>query len=78
MGCFEIIEVPIIDKSLACVSQLFNQAWLCMYPRPKRVRFDKCSEFKKNFIPLLNDFSVKPKPTSIKNPQSNTIVEIVH
>ena len=60
------------------MSQLFNQTWLCRYPIPKRVRFDNRSEFKKNFIPLLKDFVVKPKPTSIKTPQSNTILEMVH
>ena len=46
--------------------------------RPKQVRFDNGSEFKKNLIPLLKDFAVKPKPTSINNPQSNAIVERVH
>ena len=35
-------------------------------------------EFKKDFIPLLEDFGVKSKPTSIKRPQSNAIVEGVH
>ena len=44
----------------------------------KRVRFDNGSKLKKNCIPLLKDFAVKPKPTSIKNSQSNVIVEWVH
>ena len=66
-GWFEIVEVPSIDKSSARVLYLFNQTWLCRYSIPKRVRFDNSSAFKKNFIPLLKDFAVKPKPTSIKN-----------
>ena len=77
-GWFEIVEVPPDDKSSAHVSQLFNQTWLCRYPRPKRVRFDNGSEFKRDFIVLLGDFAIKPKPTTIKNPQSNAIVERVH
>ena len=77
-GWFEIAEVPSTDKSSARISQLFNQTWLNRYPRPQKVRFDNGSEFKKDFIPLLKDFGVKPKPTSIKNPQSNAIVERVH
>ena len=77
-GWFEIAEVPVNDKSSARVSQLFNYTWLCRYPRPKRVRFDNGSEFKRDFIPLLDDFAIKPKPTTIKNPQSNAIVERVH
>ena len=68
-GWFEIVEVPnfivenvknktiheSIDKTLACVSRLFDQTWLSRYPRPKKVIFDNGSEFKKNFEPLLKD-----------------------
>ena len=77
-GWFEIVQVPSTDQSSARISQLFNQTWVSRYPRPQRVRFDNGSEFKKNFIPLLKDFGIKPKPTSIKKNQSNAIVERVH
>ena len=62
IGWFEIVEVPYynieeivsdkdnyIDKSLARISQLFNQAWLRWYPRPSKVVFDNGSEFKMHF-----------------------------
>jgi transposase InsO family protein len=52
--------------------------WLSRYPQPQKVLFDNGSEFKKDFIPLLKDFGVKPRPTTVKNPQSNSIVECVH
>ena len=77
-GWFKIIKVPSIDKTSARISRLFNQTWLNRYPIPKRVRFDNGSKFKKDFIPLLKDFDVKHKPTSIKNPQSNAIIERVY
>ena len=64
MDWFEIVEVPIIDKSLVRVLHLFNQTWICRYPRLKRVRFDNGSELKNKLIPLLKDFAVKSKPTS--------------
>ena len=67
-GQFEIVQVPSTDQSSARISQLFNQTWVSRYPRPQRVRFDNGSEFKKNFIPLLKDFGIKPKPTSINKP----------
>ena len=81
-GWFEIIEVPNyiieelntkstqdkIDKTSARISQLFNQTWIQRYPRPNKVIFDNGSEFKKDFVPLLKDFNVKPVPTSIKKP----------
>lgn len=77
-GWFEIAEVPLIDQSSARISQLFNDVWLCRYPRPRKVIFDNGSEFKKDFIPLLKDFAVKPTCTSIKNPQANAILERIH
>ena len=40
--------------------------------------FDKGSEFKRYFTPLLKDFDIKPVLTSVKNPQANALVEIVH
>ena len=77
-GWFEIVEAPRVDKTSACISRLSNQTRLNKYPRPKRLRFANGSELKKDCIPLLEDFGVKPKPTSIKNPQSNVIIERVH
>jgi hypothetical protein len=90
-GWFEIVQVPYydldeikmdnreyIDKTSARISQLFNQTWLSRYPRPRRVVFDNGSEFKRDFVPLLKDFDIKPVLTSIKNPQSNAPVERVH
>jgi transposase InsO family protein len=67
-----------LDKSSARISQLFNQVWSSHYPRPNKVVFDNGSEFKKNFVPLLKDFSIKPTATTIKNPQSNAVVERIH
>ena len=69
-GWFEITEVPSysiednvkkdeiqnIDTSSARISQLFEQAWLGRYPRPKQVIFDHGPEFKMHFVPLLKDF----------------------
>ena len=90
-GWFEIAEVPYydiddikkgnrqaIDKTSARISLLFDKVWLSRYPRPSKVVFDNGSEFKKDFIPLLQDFAIKPKCTTIKNPQSNAPVERVH
>ena len=40
--------------------------------------FDNGSEFKRDFVPLLKGFDIKPKLTTIKNPQANGPVERVH
>ena len=75
-GWFEITEIP--DKTSARISQILNSTWLARYPRPRKVIFDNGNEFKKDFLPLLRDFSIKPTPTTIKNTQANAILERVH
>jgi hypothetical protein len=91
-GWFEIAEVPnyvienldkkttteLVDKSSARISRIFDQVWLSRYPRPRKVVFDNGSEFKKDFVPLLKDWSIRPQTTTIKNPQSNSPVERIH
>ena len=62
---FDLEEVTLgndeyIDKSSAGVSQMFNNTWLCRYPRPRKVGFDNVYEFKLYFTPLLKDFDIKP------------------
>ena len=79
-GWFEIVEVPsfivedmkrkkfrkTMDKSSARISRLFDQTWLARYPRPRKIIFDNGSEFKKDFVPLLKDWAIKPTCTTIK------------
>ena len=93
-GWFEIIELPttdikfvrkgeeivdvILDKSSACISKLFNKQWLSRYPRPTNVIYDNGSEFKLHFRALCDSYSIKRKPTTIKNPQANAILERTH
>ena len=56
---------------------IFNNTWLPRYSRPRKVIFDNGNEFKKDFSPLLKDFSIKFTPTTIKEPQANGILERV-
>ena len=73
----EILNV-IIDKSSATVARLFNKSWLSRYPRAKNVVYDNRSEFKLHFQSLCDSYGLKRKPTTIKNPQSNAILERTH
>ena len=77
-GWFEVTEVPLVDQTSARISRLFDTVWLSRYPRPKKVLYDNGSEFKRDFQPLLEDFGIKPTCTSVKNPQSNAILERIH
>ena len=57
---------------------MFNEVWMSRYPRPLKVIFENGYEFKRNFIPLLKYFYVKPTCTAIKKPQKNAIIDRIH
>ena len=53
--------------------------WLNRYPRPGIVTFDRGPEFKADFKKVMEkEFNLEVKPTSVRNPQANTILERVH
>ena len=58
------------DKSSIMISNLVNKCWFSRYPRCQNIIFDNGSEFKLHFLALCESFGVKPKPTSITNPQA--------
>lgn len=66
------------SKASEDISLIFDREWLCRYPRPRMVVFDNGSEFGSEFGELLDSYGIQPKATTIKNPQSNAIVERVH
>ena len=66
------------DKSSAMISTLVNKTWFSRYPRCQYIIYDNGSEFKLNFEALCDSYGIKRKPTSVKNPQANAILERVH
>ena len=57
---------------------LFDQNWLCQYPRPSAVIYDNGSEFSSKFEELLESYGILPRLSTVKNPQTNSIVERSH
>jgi hypothetical protein len=51
---------------------------LSRYPRCPYIIYDNGSEFKLNFKYLCETYGIKLKPTTIKIPQTNTILECLH
>ncbi len=51
---------------------------MCRYPRCCYIIYNNGSEFKLNFEYLCATYGIKRKPTRIKNPQANTILECLH
>ncbi len=57
---------------------MVNKFWLSRYPRWQYLVYDNGSELKFNFKYLCDLFGIKRKPTTIKNPQANAILECIH
>ena len=68
----------IFDKTSKQIARLVNKSWFSRYPRCKNVIFDNGSEFKLYFQDLIESYGLKKKPTTIKNPQANAVLERVH
>jgi hypothetical protein len=60
------------------ISHLVNRCWFSRYPHCKNIIYDNGSKFNLNFEALCDSYRVKRKPTSIKNPQANAILERIH
>jgi hypothetical protein len=66
------------DKSSAQISNLVYKTWFSRYPRCRYIIYDNGSEFKLHFRALCDSYGIKRKPTSVKNPQANAILERIH
>jgi len=77
-GWFEIAEYD--DKRSITIANIVEQQWLCRYPLPTQVIFDRGSEFiGHDFKEMVtNDYGIKKKPITTRNPQANAIIERVH
>jgi hypothetical protein len=72
-----IVE-EIFDKTSEHIARLVNKMWLSRNPRCRFIVYDNGSEFKLNFEYLCETYGIKHKPTTIKNPQANAILERLH
>ena len=93
-GWFKMVDLPDISqltekdrlksikwrivKSSVGVARLLNQQWLNHYPRANYITYDNGSEFKLHFESLWDSFGITSKPTTVKNPEVNAILERVH
>jgi transposase InsO family protein len=75
-GWFEIAQYN--DKR--SIANIVEQEWLAWYPWPTQVIFDRGSEFMGHDFQnmITNDYGIKKKPISARNPQANAIIERVH
>jgi hypothetical protein len=60
------------------IAWLVNKTWLSRYPRCCYIIYNNGSEIKLNFEYLCVIYGIKRKPTMVKNPQANAILECLH
>ena len=74
---FEIVQIP-ADFGSDHITNAFHDHWLARYPRPCSVTYDNGKEFKRFFKQLVEDYHLEDNPSTVKNPQSNGVIERVH
>ncbi len=72
------VAEPYFDKSSTQISNLVYKTWFSRYPRCQYIIYNNGSKFKLHFLSLCNIYGIKHKPTSVKNPQANAILEHIH
>jgi hypothetical protein len=60
------------------ISNIVNKTWFSHYPCCQYIIYDNGHEFKLHLEALCESFGIKRKPTSVKNPHANAILERVH
>ncbi len=64
------------DRSSAQISNLVYKTWFSRYPLCQYLIYDNGSKIKLHFHGLWDTYGIKHKPTSVKNPQANAILEL--
>lgn len=76
-GWLEIRELK--DKEATTTANIVEQTWLTRYPIPQILNYDRGTEFMAEFAEMIeNDYGIKRKGSTVRNPQSNAILERVH
>ena len=74
---FEMKQIN--NKQAITVAHAVEQTWLSRYPWPKKITYDKGSEFMADFAKIIVDeYGIKKSGISPRNPQANSILERIH
>jgi transposase InsO family protein len=73
----ELFPLPNLSSATTCMA--FDTQWLCRYPRPYKCIYDQGSAFtSQEFQELLSSYGIVPSPTTVQNPQANSVLERIH
>ena len=74
---FEMAQIP--NKTAAEIADITKKTWFTRYPLPHRIVFDPGTKFMAEFAKMCqNEYGLKRKPITTRNPQSNAIIERIH
>ena len=76
-GWFEMAQIP--NKTTEEIADIPVKTWFTCYPLPQRIVFDRGTKFMAEFDKMCqNDYSLKKKPITTRNPHSNAIIKQIH
>ena len=76
-GWFKMAQIP--NKKAAEIADITEKTWFTRYSLQQRIVFDRGSKFMVDFFKMChNDYGLKRKPVTTRNPQSNAIIERIH
>ena len=76
-GWLEMAQIP--NKTAAEIADISEKTWFTCYPLPQRIVFDCGTKFMAEFSNIFqNDYGLKRKRITTRNPQSNTIIKRIH
>jgi Integrase core domain. len=77
IGLCELSRIK--NKTCAHISTIFHNVWISRYPTPLFCIHDNGPEFvAQEFQDVLSYYGIQDSPTTVKNPQANSIIERVH
>ena len=77
IGWFEAKEIK--TKEAINIANILEQMWLTRYPWPQILQYDQGTEFMAEYAKMItNDYGIKRKGSSTRNPQANSILERIH
>ena len=76
-GWFEMVRIR--DKEAFSIASAAETVWFTRYPWPQKIIFDRGTEFMGEFRRMVQqDYGIKTRPITARNPQANAILERVH
>ena len=76
-GWFKMAQIP--NKAAAEIADITEKTWFTGYPLPQQIVFDRGNKCMAKFSKMChNDYGLKRKSITTRNPQSNAIIEHIH